>query len=67
MLLAGSRLYVEADRFDEVVDGVADIAQAIKLGAGMDSDTQMGPLVSEEQLERVCGFLESGARRAPRS
>ena len=58
--VAGSRLYVEADRFDEVVAGVADIAKSIKLGDGFESDTQMGPLVSDEQLEKVGGFLDSG-------
>ena len=58
--VAGSRLFVQQDRFDEVVDGVAQIAKSIKLGAGMDPDTQMGPLVSDEQFRRVSGFLESG-------
>jgi phenylacetaldehyde dehydrogenase len=58
--VAGSRLFVQQDRFDEVVDGVAEIAKSIKLGSGMESDTQMGPLVSDEQLRRVTGFLESG-------
>jgi phenylacetaldehyde dehydrogenase len=58
--VAGSRLYVEADRFEEVVAGVADIAKSIKLGDGFDADTQMGPLVSDEQLEKVGGFLDSG-------
>ena len=55
----GSRLFVQEDRFDEVVNGVAEIAKGIKLGPGMESGTQMGPLVSEEQLQRVTGFLES--------
>jgi phenylacetaldehyde dehydrogenase len=58
--VAGSRLYVEADRFDEVVAGVADIAKSMKLGNGFDSDTEMGPLVSDEQLGKVSGFLDSG-------
>ena len=58
--VAGSRLYVQQDRFDEVVNGVAEIAKGIKLGPGMEAGTQMGPLVSEEQLQRVTGFLESG-------
>jgi phenylacetaldehyde dehydrogenase len=58
--VAGSRLYVEADIFDEVVAGVSDIAKSIKLGDGLDSDTQMGPLVSDEQLQKVSGFLDSG-------
>ncbi len=58
--VAGSRLFVQEDRFDEVVNGVAEIAKGIKLGPGMDSGTQTGPLVSEEQLRRVTGFLDSG-------
>jgi len=58
--VAGSRLYVQESRFDEVVDGVAEIAKSIRLGSGLDPTTQMGPLVSDEQLRRVSGFLESG-------
>jgi phenylacetaldehyde dehydrogenase len=58
--VAGSRLYVQRDRFDEVIDGVAQIAKSIKMGPGMEPGTQMGPLVSDEQFRRVTGFLESG-------
>src|ERR1700723_845191 len=57
---AGSRLYVQENRFDEVVEGVIQIAKSIKLGPGMESGTQMGPLVSAEQLRRVTGYLDSG-------
>ena len=58
--VAGSRLFVQEDRFDEVVNGVADIANSLKLGDGMDPETQMGPLVSDEQLQRVTSYLEAG-------
>ena len=58
--VAGSRLFVQQSRFDEVVDGVSEIAKSLKMGSGMDPSTQMGPLVSAEQLSRVTGFLESG-------
>jgi phenylacetaldehyde dehydrogenase len=57
---AGSRLYVEKDMFDQVVEGVAEQAKKIKVGPGFEPDTNMGPLVSKEQLDRVCNFLESG-------
>src|SRR5579864_9351887 len=57
---AGSRLYVEKSVFDQVVEGVADYAKKIKVGSGLEPDTQMGPLVSQEQLNRVCGYLEAG-------
>ncbi len=57
---AGSRLYVENSIFDKVVEGVSARAEKIRIGPGMESSTDMGPLVSQEQLNRVCGFLESG-------
>ncbi len=57
---AGSRLMVEEAIFDQVVEGVGELAKRIKLGAGTDAETEMGPLVSEEQLNRVSGYLESG-------
>ncbi len=58
--VAGSRLYVQRNRFDEVVDGVAQIAKSIKMGPGMEPGTEMGPLVSDEQLRLVTGYLKSG-------
>ena len=57
---AGSRLYVEKDMFDQVVEGVAEQAKKIKVGPGFEPETSMGPLVSLEQFNRVCGYLESG-------
>jgi phenylacetaldehyde dehydrogenase len=57
---AGSRLFVEESIYDDVVSGVADHARSIQVGPGLDPATQMGPLVSQEQLDRVCGFLASG-------
>ncbi|MEO8727466.1 MAG: aldehyde dehydrogenase family protein, partial [Acidobacteriaceae bacterium] len=57
---AGSRLYVEEQIFDKFVAGISDAAQKIRVGPGMEKGSQMGPLVSQEQLDRVCGYLESG-------
>ncbi len=57
---AGSRLYVEAKEFDKVVDGVSQLASKIRVGPGMETTTDMGPLVSEEQMNKVCSYLESG-------
>ena len=59
---AGSRLLVERDIFDEVVEGVAGHAKKIKLGPGLDASTEMGPLVSEEQLNRVTNYMHQGKR-----
>ena len=57
---AGSRLFVQESIFDKLVGGVADEAKKIKVGPGLDPKTQMGPMVSESQYNRVCGYLESG-------
>lgn len=64
--VAGSRLYAHRSVFDRVVDGIASVAESIQLGHGLDQATQMGPLVSNVQAERVAGFMsrasDAGAR-----
>ncbi|HEU4623720.1 MAG TPA: aldehyde dehydrogenase family protein [Steroidobacteraceae bacterium] len=57
---AGSRLYADARVFDELVARVADYADKIVLGSGLEPTTQMGPVVSEEQQRRVEGYVASG-------
>jgi acyl-CoA reductase-like NAD-dependent aldehyde dehydrogenase len=57
---AGSRLFVPAERYDEVLGALAAAAGAMRLGPGLDADTQLGPLVSAEQQERVMGYIDSG-------
>jgi acyl-CoA reductase-like NAD-dependent aldehyde dehydrogenase len=57
---AGSRLFVPAERFDEVMTGLADAASQAQLGAGLEAGTQLGPLVSAEQQKRVLGYIEAG-------
>jgi phenylacetaldehyde dehydrogenase len=57
---AGSRLYIQKAVFDEVLSGLSDVAAGIRLGPGLDPSTEMGPLVSAEQLERVSGYVEAG-------
>jgi phenylacetaldehyde dehydrogenase len=59
---AGSRLFAHKSVFDKVVEGVADFTKTFHIGPGLDPQTNLGPLVSKEQQERVCGYLDSGAR-----
>jgi phenylacetaldehyde dehydrogenase len=59
---AGSRLFAHQKVFDQVVDGICNVAKSIKLGPGLDPSTQMGPLVSEEQFARVTGYIDSGKK-----
>ena len=46
--------------FDKVTEGISKIAENIKVGPGMDASTEMGPLVSDEQYQKVAGYIESG-------
>jgi phenylacetaldehyde dehydrogenase len=64
---AGSRLFVQEKVYDKVVQGVADLAKKIKVGPGLDPTTEMGPLVSQTQLDRVSGYLASGREQGARA
>ncbi len=59
---AGSRLFVHRDQFDEVVAALAARAGKTRVGPGLDPSTQLGPLVSAEQHERVLSYIEAGRR-----
>ncbi len=61
---AGTRLFVERMVYDEFVGRVAEFGQRLKVGPGVDPDVQIGPLVSEQQLERVTGYLQTASARA---
>jgi phenylacetaldehyde dehydrogenase len=64
--VAGSRLLAHKKVYEQIVAGVSDLAGKLKVGDGMDPATQMGPLVSQEQLTRVTGFLNSGREEGAR-
>jgi phenylacetaldehyde dehydrogenase len=57
---AGSRLYAHQKVFERVVEGVADRARKIKVGHGLETGSEIGPLISRVQLERVSGYIERG-------
>jgi acyl-CoA reductase-like NAD-dependent aldehyde dehydrogenase len=63
---AGSRLYAPAERYDEVMSALAERAAAATatLGPGLDPGTQLGPLISAEQRERVLGYIRTGVEAA---
>ncbi|HEU5227545.1 MAG TPA: aldehyde dehydrogenase family protein [Ktedonobacteraceae bacterium] len=64
---AGSRMFVHKSVYDQVVGGLADMAKGMKIGHGIDPNTDLGPLVSQEQLERVTGYIETGKREGARA
>jgi phenylacetaldehyde dehydrogenase len=64
---AGSRLFVQEKSYDRVLEGVSDAAKNIRVGPGLDPSSEMGPLVSKVQFERVTGFLKSGREEGART
>jgi phenylacetaldehyde dehydrogenase len=63
---AGSRLFIEQKAYDKVMPQLIEFSQKIKLGPGMDPTTEMGPLVSSEQFQRVNSYLAAGTREGAR-
>jgi aldehyde dehydrogenase (NAD+) len=63
---AGTRLFVERRIYEEFVARVAAYAKTLRVGPGIDRATQIGPLVSQQQLDRVCGYLGAGAAEGAR-
>ncbi len=57
---AGSRLYVHRRIFDRVLADVAARAEALRIGPGTDPDSDMGPVISAPQLDRITGYVETG-------
>ncbi|NKQ57729.1 aldehyde dehydrogenase family protein [Amycolatopsis sp. K13G38] len=60
---AGSRLFVHRDVADDLIAELSVAAGAIQLGHGLADDTDMGPLISAAQLERVQGYVTSGVEQ----
>ncbi|HVL54760.1 MAG TPA: aldehyde dehydrogenase family protein, partial [Vitreimonas sp.] len=63
---AGSRLLVQRSLHDRFLDGVLERARALKVGLPLDEATQLGPMVSRRQLDRVLGYVEQGRREGAR-
>ena len=61
--VSGARLYVEDAVYDQVVEGLVGYARGLKIGPAMDDSTQLGPLITQEHVARVVGYLEGAARR----
>lgn len=60
--MASTRLFVHEDVFDKVVEGVSQVANAFRLGPGLSPESDLGPLISAEQRDRVLCYVDSGKR-----
>src|ERR1022692_4619070 len=61
---AGSRILVQKSIYNKFVEAMAEKAKRIRLGPPLDRETKMGSLVSKEQYNRVCSYLEIGKKEA---
>ena len=57
---AGSRLYAHVSCFDRVVSSVTAAARRLRVGNGLNPDSDLGPLISQEQWDRVSGYVDVG-------
>jgi aldehyde dehydrogenase (NAD+) len=64
--VAGTRVFVERPVYEEFVERQAEFAGTLRVGPSIDPETQLGPLVSERQLERVLGYLDVAAQEGAR-
>ncbi len=58
--MAGTRLFVHEKIHDQFVEGVGNVAQAMKVGDGFEPDSLIGPLITDQQRQKVLGFVETG-------
>ena len=63
---AGTRLFVEQKIYEQFTHRVAEYGRTLRVGNGLDPEVQVGPLVSEQQLERVTGYLAIGRQEGAR-
>lgn len=64
---AGTRLFVENKIYDDFINKVSDRAKGIRLGPGLSEESQMGPLVSDDQLKRVTSYLDIGKKEGAKA
>ena len=64
--VAGSRVYAERGVYQEILDGLAEAARRLRLGPGLDPDSQMGPLISASHRNSVHELVQSGVSEGAR-
>ncbi|WP_244627108.1 aldehyde dehydrogenase family protein [Microvirga tunisiensis] len=58
---AGTRLFVERKAHNEFVDKLVKFSRQMRIGPGIAHDTDMGPLISQGQLDRVMSYVDGAA------
>ena len=63
---AGTRIFVQQDIYKDFVSELTKLSEGMNPGNPLDPKTRLGPVVSQEQFERVGGYLEAGKREGAR-
>lgn len=58
--VCGSRIFVQRGVYDQVVEGIAGVANFMKYGGPDEEGVMSGPLISAKQLGRVLSFIDEG-------
>ena len=58
--VAGSRVFVQRGVYERVIEGIATLADKIRLGGPNEGKVHSGPLISERQLHRVMDYIDEG-------
>lgn len=64
--IAGSRLFVAREIQDEFIQGLSEFAKSLKIGHGLDADTDLGPLINAQQTSKVEAYIASGQEEGAR-
>ncbi|MFC6589084.1 aldehyde dehydrogenase family protein [Sulfitobacter pacificus] len=64
--IAGSRLFVAREIQDEFIQGLSKFAKSLKIGHGLDADTDLGPLINAQQTSKVEAYIASGQEEGAR-
>jgi p-cumic aldehyde dehydrogenase len=63
---AGSRLLCHEDIYDQVIEGIAQVAQSLPVGDGSRPDTMIGPVINTKQRDRILEYIEIGQQQGAR-
>jgi phenylacetaldehyde dehydrogenase len=60
MCTAGSRLFLSPEIEDEFMERLVDHTRALRIGSGLEPGVEIGPVISQEQLDRITGYIDTG-------
>ena len=59
---AGSRLLCHQDIYDQVIEGITQVAKSLPIGSGQDPTTMIGPVVNQQQKDRILNYINIGQK-----